>query len=103
MKRIAMAVATVLGLAVCGSAFAEESPEQRQRNQQERIDQGVRSGQLTDREANRLEAQHQKINRDIKAAKADGEMTPGERAKIEREQNRLSKRIYKQKHDAQVR
>jgi hypothetical protein len=35
--------------------------------------------------------------------KADGKFTPAERAKINREQNRTSRAIYRQKHDAQHR
>jgi len=36
-------------------------------------------------------------------AKADGQVTAAERAKLRRDQNRASRDIYKQKHDAQKR
>lgn len=103
MKKLSMAVAVVLGLVmVVGNAEAAERGV-RQREQQVRINQGVRSGELTRREAVKLEAQHHQIRREIKKARADGRITPAERAKIARKQDRLSKRIYRQKHDGQVR
>ena len=103
MKKLSMAVVVVLGLVmVVGNAEAAERGV-RQREQQVRIHQGVRSGELTRHEAVKLEAQHQQIRREIKKARADGRITPAERAKIDRKQDRLSKRIYRQKHDGQVR
>ena len=36
-------------------------------------------------------------------AKADGKVTAQERAKLRREENRTSRAIYRQKHDAQTR
>ncbi|MFN8322940.1 MAG: hypothetical protein U0T74_09805 [Chitinophagales bacterium] len=74
-----------------------------QKEQQQRIHQGVASGELTKKEAIRLERQQREINRDKKLAKADGVVTPEERAIIKREQRHASKRIYVQKHDAQTR
>ncbi len=78
---------------------------QRQRMQQERIGQGIKSGQLTAGEASHLENQEQHINREVARDRAanGGTLTPAERAKVNRQQNRESKRIYRQKHDAQVR
>lgn len=75
--------------------------DQRQANQQKRIDQGIASGQLTPKEAARLENREAKIAKHEAAAKADGKVTKAERRKLEREENRASKAIYKQKHDGQ--
>jgi hypothetical protein len=102
MKRISMTMVTVLGLAISGSAFAY-SPVERQRNQQERIDEGVRSGELNRREAARLEREHLRLGRDIRLARRDGLMTRAERGRIEREQDRFSRHIYREKHDGQFR
>ena len=77
--------------------------KERQVNQQERIGQGVKSGELTPGETQRLEGREAKIQHDKKAAKADGTVTAAERAKLHREQNRTSKAIYRQKHDGQTR
>ncbi len=75
--------------------------DQRQANQQQRIDQGVSSGELNKREAARLEKGQEKVQRMEDKAKADGTVTAAERRRIEREQNRQSRRIARQKHDAQ--
>ncbi|MBI1999690.1 MAG: hypothetical protein HYV46_01850 [candidate division NC10 bacterium] len=69
--------------------------------QGKRITQGVESGQLTAKETAKLERQQGKIEADREKALADGKMTRKEKAKLTREQNRASRRIYKEKHDAQ--
>lgn len=102
MKGTTIAVALVtLALAASASVAQTATPRatKRQVNQQARIHQGVKSGELTKGEATRLEAQQVKINRDKKKAKADGVVTPRERAKLAREQNRASKNIYVKKHN----
>ena len=75
---------------------------QRQKRQQHRINQGIKSGQLTPGETARLEAREAKIQADKKIAKSDGVVTPKERAHIQREQNRASKSIYRKKHNART-
>lgn len=78
---------------------------QRDRNQQKRIGEGIENGSLTPREAGRLEGQEKRLNaeqRNMRAANG-GTLTPAEKAKINQQQNRESKRIYRQKHDAQTR
>jgi hypothetical protein len=74
----------------------------RERRQEQRIRQGERSGELTRSEAERLQAEQARIRVDeAYARRSGGELTAKERARIEREENRASKDIYKQKHDAQ--
>ena len=77
----------------------------REVNQQERIGQGVESGQLTPHETARLERKEGRIQNEIAADRAanGGHLTAGERASVNRQQNRLSRQIYRQKHDAQHR
>lgn len=85
-------------------AFAEaETPviDQRQSNQQQRIDQGVTSGQLTEREANRMEKRQEHIQKLEDKAKSDGVVTGRERARIGAAQNRASGALAKEKHDRQ--
>ena len=72
-------------------------------NQQERIHQGVKSGQLTRREAKTLERQQRKIQKDKIKAKSDGIVTPRERAKLQAEQNRANRNIYRKKHNLRTR
>jgi hypothetical protein len=97
----------VAGLAV-GSLIGAASSAQagingRQHRQQARIAQGVRSGELTGREAARLERQERQIRREERLFRADGHLSPAERADLDRDLNRTSRNIYRQKHDGQTR
>jgi len=78
---------------------------QRQRNQQERIAQGVKSGQLNPRETARLEGREAAIHKEVHNDRVanGGKLTPAEKAKVNRQENRTSRAIYRQKHDAQHR
>src|SRR5512147_1887409 len=71
----------------------------RQLNQQRRIGQGVKSGELTKGETRRLENEEGKIQAEKKMAKADGKVTPAERKKLRRDENKASKDIYRMKHN----
>lgn len=85
-------------------AFAQASTPRvdlRQANQERRIDQGVASGSLTPREANRLERGQQHVQNMEARAKADGVVTRQERAQLNHAQNVQSRRIYAEKHDRQ--
>lgn len=73
----------------------------REARQQKRIAQGLASGRLTEREANRLQKGDAHIDRVEDKAKADGVVTAKEREHLTKMQNRESDAIYKQKHDAQ--
>jgi hypothetical protein len=73
--------------------------DQRQENQEERIEQGVQSGQLTPREAGKLEAQQNHIEHHEEAAKADGVVTKRERAHLTRQQSRASRHVHRKKHN----
>ena len=95
------------------NAFAQTAPsqststmrsatiDQRQANQQGRIAQGVASGQLTPREATRLQKREGTVMQMEDRAKADGTVTKREAAAINKKQNSVSRGIYRQKHDAQ--
>ena len=76
--------------------------DKRQANQQRRIEEGVKSGQLTPREAARLEKGQARIQRMEDRAKADGVVTKQERARIEHAQNVESRKIAREKHDRQT-
>ena len=76
---------------------------QRNVNQQQRIEQGIQSGQLTNREAAKLERGQARVNRAEARAGADGKVGPNEQRRIQKAENRQSKRIYREKHDAQTR
>jgi len=78
---------------------------QRRENQQDRIAQGVRSGQLTAGETSRLERQQQSINHeDARMRAADGgKLTPGDKAALHHRQNNASRNIYAKKHNGRTR
>jgi Ni/Co efflux regulator RcnB len=109
MKRI---ISTILsGALLAGTAtmsFAADEKEgqiqQRKENQQKRVAQGVKSGQLTPHEAARIESNESKINKEVRQdRKANGgNLTNKEKAHVNRQQNRVSKQIYNQKHDGQT-
>ena len=75
----------------------------REYREQQRINQGIRSGELTRREARRLEAGAARIKIDERFARSDGNLSPRERARLNRELNHESRGIYRQKHDGQDR
>ncbi len=75
---------------------------QRRENQQDRIAQGIKSGQLTAGETAKLENQQKGINQQVKADRAanGGKLTQGEKKQVNKEQNGASKNIYNKKHNA---
>lgn len=75
----------------------------RQHHQNERIRQGVRSGELTRAEVKDLNQQRRGIRQEERAYKADGHMTRAERRDLHQDMNALSKDIYNEKHDAETR
>lgn len=74
---------------------------QRKENQQDRIGQGVTSGQLTAGESSHLEKQESHINKEEHHMRKedDGHLTKQDHKKLRRQQNRESRRIYKDKHN----
>ena len=103
MKKMLLAVSAMM-LMTSGMVFAQaETPviDQRQANQEQRIDQGVASGQLNEREANRLNKQQEHVNKMEAKAKSDGVMTKKERARIGAAQDRAARHIAREKHDRQ--
>ena len=106
-------IAVVLALGFGATAFAQTTPpapkdplatpriDKRQANQQKRIDAGVASGSLTQKEADRLKAEQARNAKREEVAKADGVVTKKERAALERREDKSSKHIARQKHDRQ--
>ena len=75
---------------------------QRKENQQDRIANGVKSGQLTAGETANLETKEAAINGETRADRAanGGKLTQAEKQQINGQQNQLSKQIYNDKHNA---
>ena len=78
--------------------------KRRQENQQDRIAQGIKSGELTPKEASHLEGREAAINKEIKNDRAanGGKLTPAERRQVNRQENRTSAAIYRKKHNART-
>jgi len=76
----------------------------RAENQQDRIAQGIKSGQLTAGESSRLEGRDAAINHEIRNDRAanGGKLTGAEKAQVNRQQNRTSRAIYRDKHNGRV-
>lgn len=96
---------TVILSALVAPVFAQTATpkiDAREHQQQQRIANGIASGQLTAKEAQHLEARESKLASDEKIAKADGVVTAKERQKLTREENRDSRAIYNKKHNDKV-
>jgi hypothetical protein len=80
----------------------DPSIAQRKENQQDRIANGVKSGQLTPGETANLEKKEAAINKETAADRAanGGKLTSAEKAQVNKQQNQMSKRIYADKHNA---
>ncbi len=87
--------------AVVKDPAATPGLDQRQARQEQRINQGIASGQITPKEAARLKAREHRLQAAKLAAKSDGVVTKRERRKLQHMANRNSRAIKRQKHDAQ--
>jgi hypothetical protein len=93
---------------VSTAALAQEVPDhprvnevnQRLDNQQARINQGLANGSMTGKQAARDEAHDANIAKreSVDEAKHNGHLTKGEQNRLNRSENRNSRRIYRQKH-----
>lgn len=110
-KSLHLVIASVIllaGLAV--TSFAQQNKpkpwqiNKRQQNQKERIYHGIKSGELTRREAYRLGKEQYQINRMERRFRNSGDgLSNRERVRLAYKQNQASRHIYRQKHDKQDR
>src|SRR5467141_5308285 len=100
----AMAGLMLPAVAQTAPAAAPATINQRKENQQDRIANGIQSGQLTAGEAGKLEKKESEVNQEERDMRKldNGHLTAADRATLNQQQNKLSKSIYNQKHDAQV-
>lgn len=94
---------SALALSIFAGTAEARRDQHREARQQGRIKQGVHSGELTRKEAKKLRKGQRRIDHMQQKANADGTVTPKERLKIEKAQDKQSDLIYKQKHDGQDR
>jgi hypothetical protein len=76
--------------------------QQRKENQQDRIANGIQSGQLTAGETKNLETKEAGLNKEEKNMRSadSGKLTSADRSKLQNQQNNLSNKIYQDKHNA---
>jgi hypothetical protein len=93
-------IAAVLIVAAPLSAFSQEV-RNREANQQDRIGQGLQSGQITAHGASNLEKREASINqaRRTDLAANGGYLTPGEQHHLNQREDNVSKKIYRDKHN----
>src|SRR4029077_17169482 len=115
MKAKGLILATAIVVAFCASSVFAQSQsgsdssnpptiQQRKENQQDRIANGVQSGQLTAGETKNLETKEAGLNHEEHTMRSedDGHLTSADRTKLNNQQNRLSNQIYDDKHNGAV-
>lgn len=97
-------IALASSLLFCAAAQAQTAASETARNteQQQRIENGLKSGQLSTHEAATLEHQEQRVDRTESRDMRDGTLSATDKAQIHHEQNHVSADIHAQKHDAQT-
>ena len=102
-KTMIMMVAGMMAITISASA-QQASPKsevgQRQQNQKNRINNGVKNGELTKSQAHALHQEDKSMHNEIKADRAQngGKLTPVEKKQINQQQNQVSKQIHNEKH-----
>jgi hypothetical protein len=91
-------VTTILALMWCSAAWAERS-NIREHRQEQRIRQGIRSGEITRPEVRRLKTEQGRIDRAYHRASADGHLNWRERQRLDKLQDIASRHIYRTKHN----
>lgn len=82
-----------------GIGTADAQIKKTARNQNTRIKQGVKSGELTKAETKNILNDKKEIRQEVKEAKSDGVVTSGEKKEIRQEQRQASRKIYRKKHN----
>lgn len=106
MKPIAIATIAAIAFAAASLPAGAQTDstnriDQRQANQEQRIEAGQKSGQLNEKEAARLEKGQARVQKMEDKAAADGKVTRKERARIEHAQDKQSRRVARERHDRQ--
>lgn len=92
--------AIALGLGI-NNANAQVKQQVKQQNH--RIKTGVKSGELTKKEAKSLAGDRKEIHQDVKLAKADGNVSKEEKKILKKEMKSNSREIYRKKHNKKER
>ena len=98
-KRIIFLTSLLISLGATTALAGTSGIDQRQNNQEGRIEQGVRSGELTATESARLFKGQAELQRMEYRSKRDGVVTDRERVRLQRKASTESARIYRHKHN----
>lgn len=102
MNLIAAGVLAAFTLPALAQTESTKRIDKRQASQERRIEQGQKSGALTQKEAARLEKGQARVQKMEDKAVADGRVTAKERRRIEKAQDRQSRTIRRESHDKQT-
>ena len=102
-KTVTAALAMAVVLTLAAAPASADRIDQRQYNQDMRIEQGLRDGSLTRYEAEKLRAEQDRIRAMERQAERDGKVTREERARLEAAQNQASRHIFQERHDGESR
>ena len=97
-----MSITLVAMSVLTSAAWAQttaEKDQQRDVNQQQRIEQGLQSGQLSTKEAGSLERQEQHVDKMEARDMRNGSINPAEQARLNAAQNKVSQDVYADKHN----
>lgn len=100
LTALALAAMTANAAAYDGTA---NRIDRREAVQEHRIQQGLRSGELTRREYRQLEAEQARIREMERYARRDGHIDRREAAALERAQDAASRHIAHERHDGERR
>jgi hypothetical protein len=103
MNKSIIAAIVATSVALPGYTLAQSTPrvDERQEKQDNRIEKGLRRGELTKKEAQRLEKGQDRVDNLEEKALEDGKVTKREKKRIEKAQDTQSREIRKQRHDEQ--
>ncbi|MBZ5645040.1 MAG: hypothetical protein LAO19_19945 [Acidobacteriia bacterium] len=101
LSKVILHCAVLIGLASPAFAGQGATINERKENQQDRIANGVNTGQLTARETANVETKESALNKEEHHMRADdnGHLTAADRARLDHQQNKLSRQIYAKKHN----
>jgi hypothetical protein len=104
-KTLPVAALTILSLspAILATGARADDIDRRQYNQEQRIRDGLRAGEISRNERRALEAEQARIRELERAAKSDGYVSPRERAQIAEAQDRASRHIAQESRDGERR
>lgn len=104
MKIVRSLVILSVGTVFSAAAYAADTGTvvQRNVNQQQRLEQGLQSGALNTREAAKLEREESRVDKMESNALKDGKITGAEKRRIDNAHDKVSRDVYREKHDAQT-